>query len=76
MLKGVNEHIEKGGEGRSHRPVRLGQVHTSALPEPARGANGGEIIFEDKNITAKDTDINLVRRRMGMVFQQFNLFRT
>ena len=40
------------------------------LEEPT----GGEIIFEGQNITAKDTDINLVRRRMGMVFQQFNLF--
>lgn len=39
------------------------------LEEPT----GGEIIFEGQNITAKDTDINLVRRRMGMVFQQFNL---
>ena len=37
-------------------------------------STGGEIIFEGQNITAKDTDINLVRRRMGMVFQQFNLF--
>ena len=27
-----------------------------------------------QNITSKQTDINLVRRRMGMVFQQFNLF--
>ena len=40
------------------------------LEEPT----GGEIIFEGQNITAKDTDINLVRRRMGMVFQQFNLY--
>ena len=40
------------------------------LEEPT----SGEIIFEGQNITAKETDINLVRRRMGMVFQQFNLF--
>ena len=40
------------------------------LEEPT----SGEIIFEGQNITAKDTDINLVRRRMGMVFQHFNLF--
>ena len=40
------------------------------LEEPT----GGEIIFEGQNITAKDTDINLVRRRMGMALQQRNLF--
>ena len=34
----------------------------------------GEIWFEDKNITDKKTDINEVRRHMGMVFQHFNLF--
>lgn len=40
------------------------------LEEPT----SGEIIFEGKNITDKSTDINLIRRKMGMVFQQFNLF--
>lgn len=34
----------------------------------------GEIIFEGTNILDKKTDINIVRERIGMVFQQFNLF--
>lgn len=34
----------------------------------------GKIFFEDKEITAKDADINKLRQKMGMVFQQFNLF--
>lgn len=34
----------------------------------------GEIIFEGKNITDKKVDINKIREKMGMVFQQFNLF--
>ncbi|MBE7051157.1 MAG: amino acid ABC transporter ATP-binding protein [Ruminococcaceae bacterium] len=34
----------------------------------------GSIIFEGIDILGKKTDINLVRRKMGMVFQQFNLF--
>ena len=71
VLKGVNEHIEKvvvigpSGSGKSTflRCLNL-------LEEPT----SGEIIFEGQNITSKQTDINLVRRRMGMVFQQFNLF--
>lgn len=34
----------------------------------------GTILFEGADITDKKTDINLHRRKMGMVFQQFNLF--
>ena len=40
------------------------------LEEPT----GGHIFFEGTDITDKNTDINLLRRKMGMVFQQFNLF--
>ena len=35
---------------------------------------GGSVIFEGTDITAPRTNINLYRRRMGMVFQHFNLF--
>lgn len=40
------------------------------LEEPTSGT----ILFEGADITDKRTDINLHRRKMGMVFQQFNLF--
>ena len=40
------------------------------LEEPT----GGEVWFEGNNITSKDCDINKLRQKMGMVFQQFNLF--
>ena len=74
VLKGVNEHIEKGEKVVVIGPSGSGKStflrYLNLLEEPT----GGEIIFEGQNITAKDTDINLVRRRMGMVFQQFNLF--
>ncbi len=40
------------------------------LEEPT----SGDIYIGDDNIMDKSTDINLVRRKMGMVFQQFNLF--
>lgn len=74
ILKGINEHIEKGevvvvigpsGSGKSTflRCLNLLEVPTS-----------GEIIFEGKNITDKKVDINKIREKMGMVFQQFNLF--
>ena len=74
VLKGVNENIEKGEKVVVIGPSGSGKSTflrcLNLLEEPT----GGEIIFEGQNITAKDTDINLVRRRMGMVFQQFNLF--
>ena len=74
VLKGVNEHIEKGEKVVVIGPSGSGKSTflrcLNLLEEPT----DGEIIFEGQNITAKDTDINLVRRRMGMVFQQFNLF--
>lgn len=34
----------------------------------------GEIIFEGNQLTAKGTNINKLRQKMGMVFQSFNLF--
>lgn len=35
---------------------------------------GGEIIFEGTDITSPKVDINKMRQKIGMVFQQFNLF--
>ena len=40
------------------------------LEEPTEG----HIYFEGSDITDPSTNINLLRRKMGMVFQQFNLF--
>ena len=74
VLKGVNEHIDKGEKVVVIGPSGSGKSTflrcLNLLEEPT----SGEIIFEGQNITSKQTDINLVRRRMGMVFQQFNLF--
>lgn len=74
VLNGITQTIEKGekvvvigpsGSGKSTflRCLNLLEVPTS-----------GEIWFEGNNITAPKTDINRLRQKMGMVFQQFNLF--
>ncbi len=74
VLKGIDEHIAKGevvvvigpsGSGKSTflRCLNLLEIPTS-----------GTITFEGKDITSKATDINKMREKMGMVFQQFNLF--
>ncbi|MBC2256546.1 amino acid ABC transporter ATP-binding protein [Listeria ivanovii] len=34
----------------------------------------GHILFEDKDLLAKQTNVNALRQKMGMVFQNFNLF--
>ena len=44
------------------------------MPEYARNPTGGNIYFENNDLTDKNTDLNLHRQKMGMVFQQFNLF--
>ena len=36
--------------------------------------DSGSIVFEGDELTDKKTDVNLHRQKMGMVFQQFNLF--
>ena len=36
--------------------------------------DSGSIVFEGAEITGKGTDVSRVRQRIGMVFQQFNLF--
>ena len=73
-LNGVTTEIRKGevvvivgpsGSGKSTflRSLNLLEVPTS-----------GHIYFEGVDITDKKVDINLHRRKMGMVFQHFNLF--
>jgi ABC-type polar amino acid transport system ATPase subunit len=36
--------------------------------------DGGRILFEGEEITRKGADVSAVRQRIGIVFQQFNLF--
>ena len=74
VLRGINEHIEKGEKVVIIGPSGSGKSTflrcLNLLEEPT----GGEIWFEGNNITDKGTDINKLRQKMGMVFQQFNLF--
>ncbi len=74
VLKGVNAEIKKGevivviGPSGSGKSTFLRCLNR--LEEPT----GGSIFFEDVDITDPKTNINLHRQKMGMVFQQFNLF--
>ncbi|MDP9022704.1 MAG: amino acid ABC transporter ATP-binding protein, partial [Actinomycetota bacterium] len=74
VLRGVDFHIEYGevvcviGPSGSGKSTLLRCVNR--LEEPT----SGRIIIEGTDITDPDVDVDLVRRKIGMVFQQFNLF--
>lgn len=74
VLKGIDEHIEKGevvvviGPSGSGKSTFLRCLNL--LEEPT----SGKVVFEGNDITDKKVDINKIREKMGMVFQQFNLF--
>ena len=74
VLKGISLEIGKGdvvviiGASGSGKSTFLRCLNR--LEEPT----GGKIFFEGTDITDPKVDINLHRRKMGMVFQQFNLF--
>ncbi len=74
VLNGVNEHIKRGEKVVVIGPSGSGKSTFLRCLNRLEEPTSGDIIFKGQNITAKKTDINLVRRQMGMVFQQFNLF--
>ncbi len=74
VLTGIDMEIKKGevvvviGPSGSGKSTFLRCLNR--LEEPT----GGKILFEGEDITAPKCNINLHRQKMGMVFQQFNLF--
>lgn len=74
VLKGINAEIHKGdvivviGASGSGKSTFLRCLNR--LEEPT----GGKIFFEGTDITDPSVNINVHRQKMGMVFQQFNLF--
>lgn len=74
VLKGINAEIDKGevicvigpsGSGKSTFLRCINQLEKSTA---------GQIIVDGEEITAEKADVNKIRRHIGMVFQQFNLF--
>ena len=74
VLKGIDNHIKKGevvvviGPSGSGKSTFLRCLNLLETP------TDGVVNFEGIDITSKKTDINKLREKMGMVFQQFNLF--
>ncbi len=74
VLDGIDINIEKGEKVVVIGPSGSGKSTFLRCLNLLETPTEGEIWFEDQCITDKKTDINLVRRHMGMVFQHFNLF--
>ena len=74
VLKGIDNEIKRGevvciiGPSGSGKSTFLRCLNLLEVP------TGGKIIFDGEDITDPKTDINRHRMKMGMVFQQFNLF--
>ena len=74
VLRGIDIDVHRGevvvvlGPSGSGKSTMLRCVNLLEKP------TSGQIIFEGADITAKGVDINGVRAKLGMVFQQFNLF--
>ena len=74
VVKNLNQEIEKGekivivGPSGSGKSTFLRCINKLEVP------SSGEIWFEGELITDLKSNINVVRRKMGMVFQHFNLF--
>lgn len=74
VLKGVDEHISEGevvvviGPSGSGKSTFLRCLNLLNVPEE------GDVIIDGEKINAPGVDVNLVRQKMGMVFQHFNLF--
>ena len=74
VLKGINEHINKGEKVAVIGPSGSGKSTFLRCLNLLEQPTGGTITFEGVDITDPQNDINKMRTRMGMVFQQFNLF--
>ena len=74
VLNGINAEIHDGevvvviGPSGSGKSTFLRCLNLMETPDE------GEIWLDDCKVNAPGTDINRIRRKMGMVFQHFNLF--
>ena len=74
VLRGINIKIEKGDIMCVIGPSGSGKSTFLRCLNCMEDPTGGEIIFGGENIADFKVDINIHRRKMGMVFQHFNLF--
>lgn len=74
VLKGITNTINEGEKIAIIGPSGSGKSTFLRCLNCMEDPTGGSIIFEGEDIADMKVDINIHRRHMGMVFQQFNLF--
>ena len=75
ILKGITENIEKGEKVVIIGPSGSGKSTFLRCLNLLEKPTSGSIIFEGTDIThSSEKELNLMRQKMGMVFQHFNLF--
>ena len=74
VLEGLDITINKGDKMVLVGPSGCGKSTFLRCLNQLEVPDGGEVWFDGQLVNSPKTDINAVRRRMGMVFQHFNLF--
>ena len=74
VLNGISTEINKGDVVCVIGPSGSGKSTFLRCLNMLEQPTGGKIIFEGDDLTDKKIDLNAHRQKMGMVFQQFNLF--
>jgi len=74
VLKGITTTVSQGEVVAIIGPSGCGKSTFLRSINKLEDATSGKILFEGTDITDKQVDINQVRTKIGMVFQQFNLF--
>ena len=74
VLKGIDVTIHRGDVVCVIGPSGSGKSTFLRCLNLLEKPTGGSIIFEGEELTGKRVDLNRHRQKMGMVFQQFNLF--
>lgn len=74
VLKGIDTKICQGEVVAIIGPSGCGKSTFLRSLNLLEQPTSGSVIFEGKEITAPGTDVDRIRQKIGMVFQQFNLF--
>ncbi len=74
VLSGIDEHISKGEKVVVIGPSGSGKSTFLRCLNLLETPTEGEIYIDGECITEKGVNVNKIREKMGMVFQQFNLF--
>jgi len=74
VLKGIDFHVASGEVVCVIGPSGSGKSTLLRCVNRLEEVTAGRIMIEGEDITDADADVDLIRARIGMVFQQFNLF--